>query len=298
MSNPTPAPLFMVPDSGLDQDLACWRCGYNLRGLVSPRCPECGLTFTWQRLLDPEARPHPYLWEQHRRHRPVRSYVRTLLGVLRPQRFWRGLHLGQFDDGTGAAAFFAVSLGLLVGLIFVAAGVAKVADALLWSSLKSPAGNPRFLGDFWHWLCFPDAPAHRYWPTVAATAGFAVAGALLSWASLVLFRPTLRRARLPSHHVTRVVAYSSGVWVAAAAVCAVGLVVYEFARGFHIRELHLAIGIAVVVLAALTGWAVSLVAGFREYLRLRRGWAMVLASQTIVALILLLVYKTLGERLM
>ena len=24
----------------------CWKCGYNLRGLAEPRCPECGIPFT------------------------------------------------------------------------------------------------------------------------------------------------------------------------------------------------------------------------------------------------------------
>jgi hypothetical protein len=39
---------------GLAEDLPCPKCGYNLRGLTIPRCPECGFAFGWQDL--PELR--------------------------------------------------------------------------------------------------------------------------------------------------------------------------------------------------------------------------------------------------
>lgn len=34
-----------------DMDIPCPRCEYNLRGLVEPRCPECGLVFSPQEVL-------------------------------------------------------------------------------------------------------------------------------------------------------------------------------------------------------------------------------------------------------
>jgi DNA-directed RNA polymerase subunit RPC12/RpoP len=42
-------------------DVACPLCGYDLRALTEPRCPECGYAFTWPDLVDPARRPHPYL---------------------------------------------------------------------------------------------------------------------------------------------------------------------------------------------------------------------------------------------
>ncbi len=30
------------PDAIHDTELRCRKCGYNLRGLTEPRCPECG----------------------------------------------------------------------------------------------------------------------------------------------------------------------------------------------------------------------------------------------------------------
>ena len=48
------SPADELPNSplprGLDEDLPCPQCQYNLRGLTLPRCPECGFTFNWSDL--------------------------------------------------------------------------------------------------------------------------------------------------------------------------------------------------------------------------------------------------------
>ena len=36
----------------------CPLCGYDLRGLVDPRCPECGYRFVWADLTDSTRRRH------------------------------------------------------------------------------------------------------------------------------------------------------------------------------------------------------------------------------------------------
>src|SRR5688572_27297452 len=68
----------------------CPLCEYDLRGLEEPRCPECGYRFTWAELHDPALRLHPYAFEHHP-ERNVSSFRQTLLGGLRPWRFWRTL---------------------------------------------------------------------------------------------------------------------------------------------------------------------------------------------------------------
>src|SRR5438309_10005725 len=77
-----PAPL---------QALHCPMCDYDLRGQVEPRCPECGYRFDWEELPDPARRVHPYLLEHHPR-RNVWTFLRTLLGGLRPRRLWSSLY--------------------------------------------------------------------------------------------------------------------------------------------------------------------------------------------------------------
>ena len=64
-----------LPDwQTLADEIHCPMCGYNLRGLAQPRCPECGHEFLWRDLLDPTRRRHPYLFEHHPDHN-LRSFV-------------------------------------------------------------------------------------------------------------------------------------------------------------------------------------------------------------------------------
>ena len=69
-------------------DLLCPLCGYNLRGLTTPRCPECGFAFTWAELLDERRDRHPWLFE-HGRRRNVRTFLATYVRSAFPRRFWR-----------------------------------------------------------------------------------------------------------------------------------------------------------------------------------------------------------------
>src|SRR3954468_9334459 len=88
---PPPPPAGEPPDwDALSRDVVCPLCEYNLRGLVEPRCPECGHTFDWQDILNAGLHIHPYLFEHHPRHN-VRSFFRTLLGSALPQQFWHTL---------------------------------------------------------------------------------------------------------------------------------------------------------------------------------------------------------------
>src|SRR4051794_2250110 len=86
---PAPPP---VDSPEARDELDCPLCGYSLRGLAAavpdaPRCPECGYRFEWAELLVARQHRHPYLFEQHP-ERNARSFLRTLLGGLRPARFW------------------------------------------------------------------------------------------------------------------------------------------------------------------------------------------------------------------
>ena len=85
----SPAPPAQQPAAD-DENLVCPLCDYDLRGLTEARCPECGYTFDWADLRDPARRKHKYLFEHHP-ERNVWSFARTLLGGLRPRKFWGGL---------------------------------------------------------------------------------------------------------------------------------------------------------------------------------------------------------------
>src|SRR5689334_19280249 len=88
--NPDAAPDWdAIPEEG-----GCPLCEYILRGLSEPRCPECVYRFIWPELFDPALKAHPYLFE-HNLRRPVRSFVRTMVGGLRPQKLWSSLRPTQ-----------------------------------------------------------------------------------------------------------------------------------------------------------------------------------------------------------
>jgi len=56
--------------SALPESAKCWKCGYALRGLAEPRCPECGTAFDAHAVLASTRRPGP---------RPVTKSVRRML---------------------------------------------------------------------------------------------------------------------------------------------------------------------------------------------------------------------------
>src|SRR5215210_1235997 len=102
----------------ITESVVCPLCGYNLRGLTEPRCPECGYRFEWEPLLDPTKRLHPYLFEHHP-ERNVRSFVRTMLGGLLPRRFWRSLQPAQPSRPGRLVLYWVVATALaFAGTVF------------------------------------------------------------------------------------------------------------------------------------------------------------------------------------
>jgi hypothetical protein len=53
----------------------CPKCGYALRGLSEPVCPECGMRLTIAYLLGP-------------RHRPIEAWMWAAMGVLAAANLW------------------------------------------------------------------------------------------------------------------------------------------------------------------------------------------------------------------
>gem|GEM_PF-503192 len=108
----------------IDRDIFCQTCGYNLRGLVSNRCPECGSSFEHIRGGDPEIP-----WMYRKRLGWFRAYWKTVFFVMfRQKRFADEMarpvsfkESQSFRWVTVLMAFVPTTILLIVGLVVLRA---------------------------------------------------------------------------------------------------------------------------------------------------------------------------------
>jgi len=334
---PAGDPAAMPDWAAAKEPVRCPLCDYDLRGLSDPRCPECGYRFTWPEVLDPARRAHPYLFEHHP-HRGAWAFFRTLLGGLRPKRFWTGLLPSQPSRPRRIVLYWLLAAAPLM-LAFVASNVhrgwlyaahmrqqramlqvmisrnpqfkdhidANFGSVEFYFASQVPLPNQRQF----HWNLFRWQYFGRPRPSDKILLGL-LAWPWLTLLSLMVFRVSMRRARIRPVHVTRCVLYNADVlfWVALLAVPVVGLQVnrgsQSAVRWFQSTmwpslfllpapqdgtELALNVGFVLGVLCL----GYRLVAAYRHYLRFDRPAATVLASQSIVFLVLWIVFVNWGR---
>ena len=280
------------------EDLHCPLCGYNLRGLSEPRCPECGHRFDWAVVTDPSRRLHPYLFEHHP-ERNLRSFLRTLWGTLRPRRFWDSLPANQPLRPRRMVIYW-----LLAALVASTAVIGQWVRAIvtLWTeqsrgwmfsspySVSRAAPAPPELT--WGRLGDLAVAAWQYDSRLDATLWAFVICSAWTWMTLLafqVFRISMRRARIRPVHVARSVVYSFDaiIWpglaafVATATVIALALLLSK--RDFSL--LWQAVAIAPWVVIAVVEY--RLVMAYRHYLRFDRPFLTILASQIVAGLVVL-----------
>jgi RNA polymerase subunit RPABC4/transcription elongation factor Spt4 len=102
----------------------CPTCKYDLRGLPSPRCPECGRRFSTEEWADSTLLTPMPAWERLDRVNVLYALPATILAMLvRPRRF---LRLLRVDEGVLRTVVFFV---LLIPTAWVIAAVISVAAA-------------------------------------------------------------------------------------------------------------------------------------------------------------------------
>lgn len=94
------------PEDGFAQDDTCPDCGYALKGLRVPRCPECGLTFRWEHL--------DRIWGKTHTRREWRT-IAILLGVIMLICLMAGLAIGWIALVILLPGVFVLALGLVLG---------------------------------------------------------------------------------------------------------------------------------------------------------------------------------------
>ena len=312
-----------MTDAGdLDAALPCPLCGYDLRGLPAGRCPECGHGFDPDALRRARLDEHPYLFEHHAR-RPWRSLPATLWHALRPGRFWETL---RPDMPVRRRPLGVLAAVLVVGVVgFAVLDVARVAVTLNVENARGyreqaeyyetadPAearrlddiagGRPGdFLRDVRTW--YPSPRTKVFWQHVrwevegllGTPTLLAAAWPVVTFASLLVFQQSLRRAKIKAGHLARVAVYAAVplllLWPTAV-VLGLALATFDAAAIYGASPVPAALNhvlgrphpAEVLALLGCLAWATfSLWQAHRRYLRLPHAAATVLASQAMVLL--------------
>lgn len=170
------------PDSGTAvRDVHCPRCGYNLRGLTVPRCPECGLAFEFAELESgflrqniPTGLDRCDPWQPHQVL--LRSLAALVGGAVRVRRRLRTIDL----NGPLTPAWLMLAGGTL-WLWLLTTGLAAVGVAV--HTGVSPAAAIKAAA----WLWAPAMLAAHYAAAVGALAVLELPGPMR------VARPTVRQ---------------------------------------------------------------------------------------------------------
>lgn len=314
---PPPAP------ASSSEPLLCPLCDYDLRGLLEPRCPECGYTFEWGEITDPSRRLHRYLFEHHP-ERNAWSFVRTFLGTHAPRRFWRSLLPAQPSRPKRLVLYWCLAgLPLVLALVphyglwgwefYQQTHRSRAMYMTIYAMAPSTGWAVETYGSVSTMLdrTEPLPPSREFfrraWGNEGRWTAYLV-GVLLAWPwltflTLLLFRISMRRARIKPVHVLRCVLYSldSVLWLAPVLAAAVALralfVTHTLLRRFELPPPPIPVNevwgyrpdlatdalfwSGLVVLLVMT---CKLAAAFRYYLKFDRPVATVLCSQLIVLL--------------
>lgn len=267
-------------------EVHCPLCEYNLRGLIDPRCPECGYQFEWRDLLDSRRRLHPYLFEQQKRGKRFASFWKTAWHGLLPWKFWSTLRADQPPSVKWLAIYW------LAATVFAAVALASSIALGVVNVYIAQRNNIGFF-----------AAAGRTWPFLfnaltevkyeAAYFAFPIlitlSWPLLSFASLLVLQASMRRARIGPAHVWRCVVYSWDIAIFAGIV----LALLNIARGstsyhsnryslYYARhDIDIFAGVVIIISVLRLAFAYS------RYLKFRHVVPTVLATQVITLLILL-----------
>jgi ribosomal protein L37E len=267
------------PACGLDFDwaeavpieqLTCRHCGYHLYGLRDTRCPECGQSFTWQEALTAYHRRRIPLFEWQWRKRPVRSLMGTWLRALLPGRLWRTLDLHDPPQ---------------VGALWVMVAISTFASAIVWPILF--ALNVWIRRWIWGWwgptprvgelfsMILEDMASLRVYEPF----GQGALWCLTSFASLMIFRQSMKQCKVRVVHVFRVWTYAV-VLVLPVALTSL-LSVLSALWWFDLTERQYLLVFCVVFVALCSFGVWLLCEGYKRYLRMPHSFGVALASQVI-----------------
>ena len=300
----------------LTELITCPMCTYNLRGLVEPRCPECGYRFTWPDMLDARRRLHRYLFEHHP-EKNLRSFLQTAFAGWLPRRFWTSLHPFQPSNPGRLIRYWACAVTVyalsLAASILAAAIIIANTNRIynnqfrLTQSRSAPAlathpgssSRPAQVRQPPVQLNPPSIPMivrERLAPPFRRD-GYCVTLALpivwpwTTFATLMIFRLTMRRVGVRPIHALRCVLYSMdtpfwfGVLIIMISVGQTAIAIFSGVPYDPIEFLH-AWPLVTLLLALIGCW--RLWRAYKYYMQFDHPLATVVAAQFIVFLVVLI----------
>jgi len=226
-----------------EDDVPCPLCDYNMRGLPSPRCPECGGQYSWPDLLDPVFGRHPFIYEHHD-NRNLWSFTRTLTTGLLPSFFWRSVKPTHHVVDERLRGYFWIVLALGLALHFIASVMFPLSNHFArellrvlgyTSSWTFWGGALSGFNGYYHFGDYADGGASR--PILACYLCLAC-----TYFSLQIFQTTMSRAKIKRAHLARVCVYCGDtfVWMAGAGltVCLINFAygLFEHSGKFVVEE--------------------------------------------------------------
>jgi hypothetical protein len=305
-SNPPEAP---PPDwDSHPTDLLCPLCGYNLRHLTVARCPECGFTFHWDELLEAERTKHKYLFEHGEGH-SFKTFWRTWWTTCRPRKFWGDLSPAQpvrvgrlliywliatcvvaicFGNSSIAQIFSRAQQSMSIRRTMPTAFNAYPVNIRLQMTMLMKAYPLPWELEFWRQTFNPGnavfaIPFSNRNPPGMVWAIFLVLWPWLTLITLLIFRMSMRQAKIRTLHILRTVLYSCDFALLLAAALVLTTFMYD-PRGDEEGWLLLC---GAVVCAIITTYRLSI--AFRKYLRVHLPLGTVLSTQVILVLLVFVV---------
>jgi len=263
-------------------ELHCPRCGYDLRRLPQPRCPECGLEFQWTELIAAtEDQLQSPLFEYQWQHRPVRSFFKTIGRAMLPWLLRREARMA-LQPRVVPLLVFVLPMLLLHALVCLSAeyGWATFMD---WWYTKLLSSTQLGVGLVPH--------VNAYLQTLLG----ALVLLVLTWLVLQVFHQTINQYHIRWQHFLRILVLAGSAFLMWRALMVVVLylqiIISTCTKFWASRTLgwvsypHRLAGLTDLVPLSVFALAVS--AGMGRYLQVRRGWIMGFLSTFIVLLFLL-----------
>jgi hypothetical protein len=286
-------PIDQQPDwQTIEREVLCPLCEYNLRGLSAPRCPECGYQFVWSELLAADRQPHPYLFEHHRHHN-IWSFWKTAVGGIHPSRFWKTLTPVQPSHPGRLLAYWVMAA--MIGVVgFMSLVLQESIDQTFSTRSRGYWVQTIFRQGDWrveyrrHDLLIELAGIRFHYEIHPFAAVAAEAILLWPWGTilaLMIFRISMRQAKVRPVHVLRCALYSADVVIWAGLSCALIMVAYGSMSAAGRTEPFQPELFFFIVLAVTGGVFIRrLVVSYQTYLRFDRPLLTIACTQLIVGL--------------